>query len=129
MRRSRLEVRPHGVRVTLAHPPDTDTPMLAAENEAKPRETALISDTSGVFAADAVAAPIVRDLAAGTFLSYVGLDGWMLAHLTAGMSPVATLGDALAQVALMSTLRLVSLFYLTSFDMIVSKEHRARQKP
>ena len=112
--------------VTLAHPPDTDTPMLAEENKSKPRETALISETSGVFAADDVAASIARAMVSGTFLQYVGLDGWMLAHLTAGMSPVNSLLDGLAQVALMSVLRLVSLFYLASFDAICAREHRAR---
>ena len=121
-----MEERPRGVLVTLAHPPDTDTPMLAEENKSKPRETALISETSGVFAADDVAASIARAMVSGTFLQYVGLDGWMLAHLTAGMSPVNSLLDGLAQVALMSVLRLVSLFYLASFDAICAREHRAR---
>ena len=65
-------------------------------------------------------------MVSGTFLQYVGLDGWMLAHLTAGMSPVNSLLDGLAQVALMSVLRLVSLFYLASFDAICAREHRAR---
>ena len=53
----------------------------------------------------------------------------MLATLTAGMSPVFTMGDALYQICLMSILRLVSLFYLFSFYDIISKEKKTNEEP
>lgn len=36
------EVKPFGVRITLSYPPDTDTPLLAQENETKPKITKLL---------------------------------------------------------------------------------------
>lgn len=42
------ELRRDGITVTLAYPPDTDTPMYAEENKTKPKETHLISDATGL---------------------------------------------------------------------------------
>ena len=42
------EVRRDGISVSLAFPPDTDTPMFKEENKAKPKETFLISDAAGM---------------------------------------------------------------------------------
>jgi hypothetical protein len=66
-----------------------------------------------------VAGHIVSGLCAGDFSIYTGLDGWMLANLTAGMAPVSSSLEALTQVGLMSLLRLISLFYVTQFQSIV----------
>ena len=52
---------------------------------------------------------------------YFGLEGWMLSTLSAGMSPVHSLLDAVSQVLLMGILRLVSLFYLWDFTRIIAK--------
>ena len=43
----RMECKPCGVTISLAFPPDTDTPMLAAENLVKPLETKEISGDAG----------------------------------------------------------------------------------
>ncbi len=43
----RMECKPFGITVSLAFPPDTDTPMLAAENLVKPLETKAISGDAG----------------------------------------------------------------------------------
>uniref|UniRef100_A0AAQ4REP8 3-dehydrosphinganine reductase n=1 Tax=Gasterosteus aculeatus aculeatus TaxID=481459 RepID=A0AAQ4REP8_GASAC len=56
-----MEIKPYNIYVTLAFPPDTDTPGLAEENKNKPLETKLISETSGVCQPDQVAKIIVRD--------------------------------------------------------------------
>ena len=45
----------------------------------------------------------------------------MLSTLSAGMSPVHSLLDAVSQVLLMGILRLVSLFYLWDFTRIIAK--------
>ena len=42
------EVRRDGISVSIAFPPDTDTPTLAEENRTKPKETFLISDATGL---------------------------------------------------------------------------------
>uniref|UniRef100_A0A665U8Q3 3-dehydrosphinganine reductase n=1 Tax=Echeneis naucrates TaxID=173247 RepID=A0A665U8Q3_ECHNA len=56
-----MEIKPYNIYVTVAYPPDTDTPGLAEENKTKPLETKLISETSGVSQPDQVAKIMVRD--------------------------------------------------------------------
>jgi 3-dehydrosphinganine reductase len=58
----RAELKPFGIVVACALPPDTDTPGLARENESKPAATASFSETVKVRSADAVAAAIVRGI-------------------------------------------------------------------
>ncbi|XP_069112223.1 3-dehydrosphinganine reductase-like [Argopecten irradians] len=117
-----MEVKPYNIHVTISFPPDTETPGYKAElAEGKPKETMLISETSGVFQPDKVARTIVEDSLNGRFQSWIGMDGFMLACMTCGMSPVTTVLDALSQILTASVFRLVSLFYLTHFDGIVRK--------
>ena len=47
------EVRRNGISVSIAFPPDTDTPCFEAENKTKPKETFLISDSSGLMQPEA----------------------------------------------------------------------------
>lgn len=117
----RMELKAHDIYVCVAYPPDTDTPGFVEENKSKPEECRLISETAGLFTAEQVAKDIVRGLQHGQFSIYSGVDGWMLAHLTAGMGPVSSLLDAAMQVGLMSLFRFISLFYLMSFDDIVGE--------
>uniref|UniRef100_A0A8C0HPC3 3-dehydrosphinganine reductase n=1 Tax=Buteo japonicus TaxID=224669 RepID=A0A8C0HPC3_9AVES len=56
-----MEVKPYNVYVTVAYPPDTDTPGFAEESKTKPLETKLISETSSVCQAEQVARVIVKD--------------------------------------------------------------------
>ncbi|XP_033754365.1 3-ketodihydrosphingosine reductase-like isoform X2 [Pecten maximus] len=121
-----MEVKPYNIHVTLSFPPDTETPGYKAELDGKPRETVLISETSGVFQPDMVAKTIVEDSLNGRFQSWVGMDGFMLACMTCGMSPVTTVMDALSQILTASIFRLVSLFYLTHFYGVVSKCKKER---
>ena len=58
----RPELKPHGVVVSCAYPPDTDTPGLAREDEHKPEATKRISATIKPRSADAVADAIVRGI-------------------------------------------------------------------
>jgi NAD(P)-dependent dehydrogenase (short-subunit alcohol dehydrogenase family) len=57
------------VRVTIAFPPDVDTPGYARESLAKPPECAAISAGSALYSADAVARAIARGMAAGAFVA------------------------------------------------------------
>ena len=58
----RDEVHPHGVRVSIVYPPDTDTPGFRAENEIKPEECARISATIKPVPAERVGRAIARGI-------------------------------------------------------------------
>eukprot|EP00978_Attheya_sp_CCMP212_P026841 scaffold88971_cov44-Attheya_sp.AAC.3 len=126
-----MEVQPqHGINILVCYPPDTDTPGYALEQVSKPPQTHLISEAGGLFTSQQVAHKMVSSALQThpPFTVYYGLEGWMLAHLTAGMSPVHTLLDALSQVLLMGLFRFISLFYLCSFSSIVHKFHHNQTK-
>uniref|UniRef100_A0A1A8NRP8 3-dehydrosphinganine reductase n=1 Tax=Nothobranchius pienaari TaxID=704102 RepID=A0A1A8NRP8_9TELE len=116
-----MEMKPYNIYVTMAFPPDTDTPLLAEENKSKPLETKLISETSGVWQPDQVAKILVKDAVQGNFSSSVGPDGYMLSALTCGMSPVTSITEGLQQIVTMGLFRTIALFYLGSFDSIVRR--------
>lgn len=75
----RLELAGHGISVTLACPPDTDTPQLAEEERTKPALTRRISSAGGVWSADAVASAMIDAAISGRFL--VG-PGWAIRALS-----------------------------------------------
>ncbi|XP_005103655.1 3-ketodihydrosphingosine reductase [Aplysia californica] len=114
-----MEVKPYNVHLTLAFPPDTNTPGFAEEQKSKPEETRLISETSGLFSADNVANIILADTVRGRFFSSMGLDGIMLSSLTCGFSPVVSIMEATQQVLTMGIFRIISLIYLDHFDRII----------
>ena len=58
----RAELKPHGIHVSCAFPPDTDTPGFARENETKPPETVAVSGGIKVMPPAKVAAKIVRGI-------------------------------------------------------------------
>ncbi|GCC36929.1 hypothetical protein chiPu_0015429 [Chiloscyllium punctatum] len=116
-----MEVKPYNIYITVAYPPDTDTPGFQEENKVKPLETKLISETSGLCQPDQVAKIIVKDAVQGNFNSSVGSDGYMLSSLTCGMSPVTTITEGLQQIVTMGLFRTIALFYLGSFDSIVRR--------
>ena len=53
----RMELQAHGIFVSVAYPPDTDTPGFEEENKCKPEETKLISETAGLFQPEQVRLP------------------------------------------------------------------------
>lgn len=55
------QTKNYGVKVTLAMPPDTDTPGYANENKNKPLETLLISETAKLFTPKEVGSKILQD--------------------------------------------------------------------
>mmetsp|Transcript_678 Transcript_678/g.1217 ORF Transcript_678/g.1217 Transcript_678/m.1217 type:complete len:330 (+) Transcript_678:106-1095(+) len=122
-----MEVRPLGATVTVAYPPDTDTPQLEWENRFKPPETKLISD-GGAFSPQQVANAIVGAGTRGQFQCYIGLDGWMLAKLTAGMSPQSVPFEVLVEVTLMPLFRLISLIYLKMWASQISTFQKQQAK-
>ena len=78
----RAEVKPLGVRVSIAFPPDTDTPQLAYENEFKPPETKALSGNAGVLSPQAVADEILRGVARGRYVILPGLEAKLFYRLS-----------------------------------------------
>jgi len=114
-----MEVKHLNIGITVAFPPDTETPGFAEENLIKPLETKLISGNGVVFKADHVAASIVKDTLKGNFMSYMGLDGFILGHVSSGMAPCNSIIQAFIQFFLMGVFRIISLGYLKSFNHLV----------
>ncbi|MFY8113764.1 MAG: SDR family oxidoreductase [Rhabdaerophilum sp.] len=69
----RLELEGAGIAVSVACPPDTDTPQYAHENRTKPPATREITAGGGLLSADAVARSILDGARAGQFML---LPGW-----------------------------------------------------
>lgn len=84
----RVELAPHRIGVTLAYPPDTNTPQLVAENETKPPATREITAGGGLWSAEAVAERIVRGVEKGRFVVAPGAQMTLLAHAHSVMAPV-----------------------------------------
>nr|XP_006823632.1 PREDICTED: 3-ketodihydrosphingosine reductase-like [Saccoglossus kowalevskii] len=125
-----MEVKPYDIYITVSFPPDTDTPGFQAENISKPKETTLISETAGLFQPEDVAKVIINDASLGRFLSYIGVDGYMLSNVTCGFSPVTSMMEGVQQVATMGFFRIISFFYIGHFDKIIKKcmEERESEK-
>ena len=64
----RVELAPAGITVSVAFPPDTDTPQLAFENHTKPEVTKKITAGGGILAPERVAGSLIRQAEAGRFL-------------------------------------------------------------
>lgn len=123
-----MEVKPHNISVTLALPPDTDTPGFANENKSKPAETKLISDTAGLATPEDVAKKLLNDALTGKFFSYVGFESYMVTTLCTGMSPFSRFIDVLLEATVLGLLRIISAFYILSFNNIVKKCHESKAK-
>ena len=74
----RGELKRDGIGVTIAYPPDTDTPQLHQENLTKPKETKAMTGTAKMWPADGVAKKIVEGAEAGRFTV---TPGWEMAAL------------------------------------------------
>ena len=74
----RAEMKPHGIRVSVVFPPDTDTPQLAYENQYKPPETKAISGTAHALSSERVAQAILRQAESGSFLIFPGWESRLI---------------------------------------------------
>lgn len=63
-----MEVKDYNISVTLALPPDTDTPGLEEENKTKPMETKILCETGGLHQPEAVAEKLMNDALVSTFI-------------------------------------------------------------
>ncbi|XP_066148968.1 3-ketodihydrosphingosine reductase [Euwallacea fornicatus] len=116
-----MELKPYNVSVTLALPPDTDTPGFEIENKTKPKETKLLSKSGGLHSPESVAQHLLDDALKGHFFSYIGFESFILTTLCIGMSPFNNVIDILLQSLLMGPIRLIAAFYVKHFEGIVRK--------
>ncbi|XP_025205163.1 3-ketodihydrosphingosine reductase isoform X2 [Melanaphis sacchari] len=116
-----METKNFGVKVTLALPPDTDTPGYTNESKNKPLETLLISETAKLFTPEEVGNKILQDALDGHFFSTVGLEGHMMTFACAGMAPNTSYLELICQVFGAGILRLITVYYQSIFDKIIKK--------
>ncbi|KAF7286975.1 hypothetical protein GWI33_002819 [Rhynchophorus ferrugineus] len=116
-----MELKPYNVSVTLALPPDTDTPGFENENKSKPLETKLMSEAGGLHKPETVAKQILEDALRGHLFSYVGFESFILTTLCIGMSPFSSIIELIIQFILLGPLRLIGAFYIKQFENIVLK--------
>jgi 3-dehydrosphinganine reductase len=95
----RAEMKPHGIRVSVAFPPDTDTPQLAEEEPYKPAETKALSGSAKALSADVVAGSILSQAERGAFLIFPGTDARLFYWLTTRLpkSLVFSIMDGIAR--------------------------------
>ena len=122
------ELKPFNIRVCLSFPPDTDTPGYEKENQIKPALTKLLSDTGSVFKPQKIAEDILKGIDFGRFYIYHGFDGFFLAMLNSGMTPAHSLLEGVRQVLCVSLFRLISFFYLFSFDKVIARNLTVKDK-
>lgn len=115
-----MELRPFNIAVSVAYPPDTQTPGYALEMETKPTITRLLSEAGSVFKPQEVARDIVVYSRLGYFGISTGLDGWLLKQVHPGMTPVNNLWEVLQGVLFSGLCRLISVGYLAYFDSVVA---------
>ena len=82
----RAEMKPHGVRVSVVFPPDTDTPQLHYENQFKPLETRRIAGAAKALTADQVAQAVVRGIERRRVYILPGFDSKLAFLLTNGFT-------------------------------------------
>jgi 3-dehydrosphinganine reductase len=83
----RVELREHGISVILAHPPDTNTPMLEYEAPLRPRPTEEIAGVAGVWEPHQVALAIIQGAKKNRFLVVPGVQLRLLSFLHSLIAP------------------------------------------
>ena len=84
----RGELKPIGIRVSIAYPPDTDTPQLIEESKTKPPATKEITATAKVWSAAEMAGAILQGMEKGKFAIAPGIEMSVLAKLHSILFPV-----------------------------------------
>ena len=62
-----MELKPHGIYVSVVYPPDTDTPGYEVEMESKPTLTKKLSEAGSVFKPNEVAVDMINQSTVGNF--------------------------------------------------------------
>ena len=123
-----MELARENIYVTIAYPPDTDTPGFAEENKTKPLETKLINETSGLVSAEEVAKKILQSTRQGAFSCWFGINGFLLESLTSGAQPISSIFELFSQSMTIGIARLVMIGVLNTFYDITRKTRSNRIK-
>jgi 3-dehydrosphinganine reductase len=123
-----MELARHNIYVTVAYPPDTDTPGFKEENKSKPIETQLINETSGLISANDVARKIIASTRNGSFSCWFGINGFLLESLTSGAQPITSILELFSQSLTIGLARLIMIGLLNTFYTIVRQTHRNKSK-
>lgn len=78
----RAEMKPLGIQVSIAFPPDTQTPQLEFEEPLKPFVTKEIAGSAKVLSAEEVAGAILKGVEKGRYVIIPGLEGKVFFRLT-----------------------------------------------
>lgn len=79
----RHELKPYNIRFSLLYPPDTETPGFEIENQTKPEETAMLSESAKLYQPEKVAEIFVAGLLKEKLNIYIGEGGffnYMMRH-------------------------------------------------
>ncbi|CAH2241778.1 jg16340 [Pararge aegeria aegeria] len=112
-----MELVGTNVSLTLAFPPDTDTPGFKNEELTKPKETKLISGSGGLHTAEEVGRKLLRDALKGKTYSVFGFSGHLLSILYCGTIDSAT--QVLLQILSLGFIRAIMVAIQLSFHKIV----------
>jgi 3-dehydrosphinganine reductase len=74
----RAELKPLGIKVSLALPPDTDTPSLAEEKTMQPVEMHVVNSINSVYKPEVVARDILRGVEKNRYMIFTGTDSKLL---------------------------------------------------
>ncbi|MBE9078634.1 SDR family NAD(P)-dependent oxidoreductase, partial [Romeria aff. gracilis LEGE 07310] len=85
----RAELKPSGIQVSIAYPPDTDTPQLAAEAKTKPLATQRISAMAKPWSADAVAQAILKGVQRRDFMITPGFETTLIGKMHSLLAPLS----------------------------------------
>ena len=58
----RNELKHHDIKISIVYPPDTNTPGLSTENEGKPPECIIMSETAGLLEPEKVAEYTIKKI-------------------------------------------------------------------
>lgn len=84
----RVELAPRGIVVTLCQPPDTDTPMLAAERKVRPAVTSALAGSVALARPEDVAEALLRGMDRGRFLVLPGIGLRLLSLFLPWIAPL-----------------------------------------
>lgn len=73
----RHELKPYCVSISILYPPDTDTPGFETENQTKPKETAILSETAKLYSPEKVAKEYVIGLLKNHYHIMIGEGKWI----------------------------------------------------
>lgn len=116
-----MELKPFDIGVTIAFPPDTDTPGFEEENKTKPSLTSKISETGNVYSPDEVACSIVNDVRAKKFSSTVGIENILVLKAMNSFMPGQSICSLIIDSLLAGPLKLAAYFIMRSWYNLVKE--------